>query len=99
LLVNYHKYNQNKYYYYKEMMVLVLYDAIIVLLNIHLHVFFLTKTLYFFQQQPLQIQALKNNLSLFAILFAFLLEWLFHIEAIQKYHNQLLQVLQEQLHK
>jgi len=40
LLVNYHKYNQNKYYYYKEMMVLVLFDAIIVLLNIHLHVFF-----------------------------------------------------------
>ena len=70
------------------MMVLVLFDAIIVLLNIHLHVFF--------QQQPLQIQALKNNLSLFAILFAFLLEWLFHIEAIQKYNNQL---LQEQLNK
>ena len=40
MLVNYHKYNQNKYYYYKEMMVLVLFDAIIVLLNIHLHVFF-----------------------------------------------------------
>ena len=77
------------------MMVLVLFDAIIVLLNIHLH-FFLTKTLYFFQQQPLQIQVLKNNLSLFAILFAFLLEWLFHIEAIQKYNNQL---LQEQLNK
>ena len=95
MLVNYHKYNQNKYYYYKEMMVLVLFDAIIVLLNIHLH-FFLTKTLYFFQQQPLQIQVLKNNLSLFAILFAFLLEWLFHIEAIQKYNNQL---LQEQLNK
>ena len=77
------------------MMVLVLFDAIIVLLNIHLHVF-LIKTLYFFQQQPLQIQVLKNNLSLFAILFAFLLEWLFHIEAIQKYNNQL---LQEQLNK
>ena len=40
MLVNYHKYNQNKYYYYKEMMVLVLFDAIIVLLNIYLHVFF-----------------------------------------------------------
>jgi len=96
LLVNYHKYNQNKYYYYKEMMVLVLFDAIIVLLHIHLHVFFLTKHYIFFQQQPLQIQVLKNNLSLFAILFAFLLEWLFHIEAIQKYNNQL---LQEQLNK